>query len=80
MECFETSSWEHLCGRPSPSAARVVSRFKARSLPLPLSLWDFLYEKNNERSILKSHENISQYAYLQYIMLNKNNLNKISYH
>ncbi len=53
----------------------------ARFSPSPsLSLWDFLYEKNNERSILKSHENISQYAYLQYIMLNKNNLNKISYH
>ncbi len=39
MERFETSSWEHLCGRPSPSAARVVSRFKALSLPLPLYLY-----------------------------------------
>ncbi len=36
MVCFETSSWEHLCGCPSPSAARVVSRFKALSLPLYL--------------------------------------------
>ncbi len=38
MERFETSSWEHLCGRPSPSVARVVSGCTL-SLPLPLYLY-----------------------------------------
>ncbi len=71
-----TSVWA-----PLPICGTRGVRLYAFSPSPSLSLWDFLYEKNNnERSILKSHENISQYAYLQYILLYKNNLNKISYH
>ncbi len=51
----------------APPHLRVVSNFM-----LPLSLYGiFSMKNNNERSILKNHENISQYVYMQYILLNK---------
>ncbi len=69
-----TSSWEHLCGRPSPSACGVqLHAFLSPSL----SLWGS-YVKKILKTILTDYTGISQYP--QYIMLNKNNLNKISYH
>ncbi len=45
MERFETSSWEHLCGRPSPSAARVVSGCTLFSLSLSISMGFSLWKK-----------------------------------